>query len=126
MSQERTELWLWIERRLDGRSWNWLGSQVGVTGSTVRAWASGRTPIRGYQADAVSDALGVDRDELRAIAGLEASPVRATTGDDDRDRLLEELGRSTAHGGLEQLTTEQLRAVVEILRTVTNGDSVHH
>jgi hypothetical protein len=121
---QRTELWLWIERRLDGRSWNWLGGEVGVTGSTARAWASGRTPIKGYQADAIADALEASRDELRAIAGLEPSPVRVTTGDEERDRLLSELGATTAHGGLERLATEQLREVVEILRSATNGDPV--
>lgn len=121
MPQQRSELWLWIERRLDGRSWNWLGGQVGVTGSTARAWASGRTPIKGYQADAIADALEASRDELRAVAGLEPSPERVTTGDLDRDRLLAELGESTAHGGLEQLTTEQLLAIAAMLRLATNG-----
>jgi hypothetical protein len=68
-----TPLRQWIERHLQGRSWNWLGRSLSepVSGTTVRNWADGRYELPAFRADQIAAVFGADPDEVRTAAGLE-------------------------------------------------------
>lgn len=106
MPAHDTPLWRLIEEHLDGRSWNSLGRDLGVTGAAVRSWATGRTRIKGYQADAIAGALGVSPDDVRAAAGL---PLRRTPA---RAELVDKVA-AAAGGSLDRFTDEQLAAILD-------------
>lgn len=117
----RSALWRYIEERLDGRSWNWLGRQFdrfddgSVTGVSVRNWAEGRYPLKRFRAVQLAEIIDGDADEIMRLAaeaqGAEEPPPGFT-----RERFLWILRDSDMAGAnLDALTTEQLGQLVTIL-----------
>jgi hypothetical protein len=120
MATTRSQLWQWIERHLDGRSWNWLGHELAepVTGAAVRGWASGKAKLPGFRADQIAAVFGVDPAEVREIAGLEAKDANdgtAITQPGDRP-----LGIRQAPHGVDEPVTDPdlLRLVAELQERV--------
>lgn len=72
MTTDHSELWLYVDRQLAGRSWRWLAEQLPerVSDNTLRNWAEGRHPLKEFRADQLAAALGVHPNEIRSRAGL--------------------------------------------------------
>ena len=67
----------YLAEKLQGRSATWLGKQLAnpVTGSGMQSWLHGRTELKAWRADDISDALGDPRIELRRVAGISTEGV---------------------------------------------------
>lgn len=130
----------WLEQRLNGHSWDWLGKQLDPTmsGTGIRHWADHRRTLPGWRADQIAAVFHVDTNVVRTLAGIElresdglvpADLVEDGSDEDVRVGLLSAYYamhiRSTVPP--EQMSTELLADLVsDWAKRMTNPDPHRH
>lgn len=90
-----------IEAALDdlGRDKAWLSRETGIARSTINDWKRNPRPPKAKNVNLVADALGMDRNEARQLAGFTGAPIAGPDGEPvplaelDTDELLAEIRR---------------------------------